>query len=88
MLSHAFARRLLTWSTPVMFACLSLLVAGVALAYVWSETTSIPVQVMGHWFVGVGAFGIKTFYIARLAALDVLEPHPEGWLGHVLPSGT
>lgn len=80
MLSDTFARRLLGWSTPALLAGLGLILGGIFLAYAGARSVPLPLQVVGHWFIGLGAFGLKTFYIARLAALDVLAPHPEGWL--------
>lgn len=79
MLEIGFARRLVSWGNAGVFAGLAFLALGVCLAYVLDEALPFHVQLLGHLMVGLGAFGLKGGYIARLAALDVLKPHPEGW---------
>lgn len=77
MFNHAHAERLLKWATASFFLSGLVLSAGALLAF---GPGSVPMsaEVVGHWFIALGAFGLKTTYIARLAALDELDPHPEG----------
>lgn len=88
MFDSAFAQRLLDWSSVALIYSISILALGVTLGYFLDSHLSIGWQAVGHYLVGAGALGIKLNYIARLAALDVLQPHPEGWvsqLGQVAP---
>jgi hypothetical protein len=77
MFNTRFAERLLHWATASLLLSLVVLAAGVLLAY-GLESASMPTEVVGHWLIALGAFGVKTTYIARLAAQDELDPHPEG----------
>lgn len=77
MFNLTTAGRLLRWATVSFYLSLSILGAGILLAY-GLHAPAMSTEVVGHWFIALGAFGAKTTYIARLAALDELEPHPEG----------
>jgi hypothetical protein len=79
MLKIPVARRLKRWGTNGLFVSLAVLALGASLAYVAYESLPISVQFLGHLLVGIGGVGLKSGYIMRLAALDALEPHPEGW---------
>lgn len=80
MLNQDFAARLLPWATRSFFISFSVLLAGVGVAYGLGERSTMTLELLGHWFIALGAVGIKMSYFARLAALDVLKPHPDGWL--------
>jgi len=92
MFDVSFAGRLLQWSTRAICFAFFLLVGGVVLAYglgYWlGIQASMGWQMVGHYLIGSGAMGIKVSYIARLAALDVLSPDPEGWPSELQPGGT
>lgn len=77
MFNLTTAERLLRWATASFYLSLFILGAGILLAY-GLNAPAMSAEVVGHWFIALGAFGAKTTYIARLAALDELEPHPEG----------
>jgi hypothetical protein len=79
MLDIDFAKRLLGWGDAGLLAGLVLLFTGAMLAYVLDDGLSTGVQALGHLMVGIGGLGLKSGYVMRLAALDVLEPHAEGW---------
>lgn len=83
MFDHAFAQRLLKWSGLALIFSISILTLGVVLGYVIDSHVSIGWQAVGHYLIGAGALGIKLNYIARLAALDVLQPHAEGWMSQL-----
>jgi len=83
MFDRDFAQRLLSWSGIALVFSLSVLTLGVVLGYVVDSWVSIGWQAVGHYLIGAGAMGIKLNYIARLAALDVLQPHPEGWMSQL-----
>ena len=85
MLESDFAKRLLFWGNAAVLAGLLCLLLGGGLAYALAKGLPHSAQVLGHLLVGVGAFGLKGGYIARLAGLDVLRPHPEGWLSESGP---
>jgi hypothetical protein len=80
MFDEVYAGRLLAWANRSFFGFLALVIAGAVSAYGLGAHTTLASEVLGHWLIALGALGVKTSYIARLAALDVLEPHPEGWL--------
>ncbi len=84
MFDQSFAVRLRRWATVLFFSALGILVLGAGLAY-GLDQPGMAVEVVGHWFIALGAFGVKVGYIARLAALDVLEPDPEGWTREAPP---
>ena len=79
MFERNFAERLLRWASRGFFGFLALVSVGALLAYGPVEHTTMAMKVLGHAFVALGAFGLKVSYLARLAAMDVLKPHPEGW---------
>jgi pheromone shutdown protein TraB len=85
MIDQVFAGRLLPWANRAFFGFLALAIVGVILAYGLGAHTTMTTEILGHWFIALGAFGIKASYVARLAALDVLKPHPDGWLREVRP---
>lgn len=83
MFDSAFAQRLLKWSTLALTFSIFILLLGILLGYVLDPRLSMGWQMVGHYLIGAGALGIKLNYIARLAALDVLQPHPEGWVAEL-----
>ena len=85
MFNQEFAERLLWWATRSLFVFLALGISGAVLAYGLGDRTTLLHEVLGHWFIAVGALGVKTTYIGRLAALDVLVPDPDGWLREARP---
>ncbi|MEE4173679.1 MAG: hypothetical protein V2I57_05450 [Xanthomonadales bacterium] len=85
MFDEVFAGRLLAWANRSFFGFLALVFGGAVSAYGLGANTTMTSEVLGHWFIAVGAFGVKTSYIARLAALDVLKPHPDGWQREARP---
>ena len=85
MLDRGFAERLLRWATRGFFGFLALLTAGALLAYGLGEPTTLAMKLPGHAFIALGAMGLKVSYVARLAALDVIKPHPDGWQREVRP---
>lgn len=85
MFNEVFAERLLGWANRSFFGSLALILGGAVSAYGLGAYTTMTSEVLGHWFIAVGAFGVKTSYIARLAALDVLKPDPDGWLREARP---
>ncbi len=85
MFDEVFAERLLVWANRAFFGFLALMIGGAVSAYGLGAHTTMASEVLGHWLIAVGAFGVKTSYIARLAALDVLKPHPDGWLREARP---
>lgn len=88
MLDVTFAHDLLKWSTRAIFYSFTVLLFGVCLGYLFDQYLSMGWQAVGHFFIASGAFGIKVSYIARLAAMDVLNPHPEGWIAAMRPART
>ena len=85
MFDRNFAGRLLGWANRALLGFLALTMGGGARAYGLGAHTTLTSEVLGHWFIAAGALGIKASYIARLAALDVIEPHPDGWLREARP---
>ena len=85
MFDQVFAARLLEWANRAFFGFLALGISGAVLAYGFGAYMTMALEGLGHWFIALGAFGVKTSYIARLAALDVLRPHPDGWLREAAP---
>ncbi len=85
MLDRPFAERLLGWANRAFFLSLGLLIGGAVIAYGLGANTALLMEVLGHWLIALGALGVKVSYIARLAALDVLKPHPDGWLREARP---
>ncbi len=83
MFDIAFAQRLLKWSGIALIFSISILMLGIVLGYVFDSRVSIGWQAVGHYLIAAGALGIKLNYIARLAALDVLQPHAEGWMSQL-----
>jgi hypothetical protein len=83
MFDSVFAQRLLAWSTIALIYSISVLTLGVGLAYLFDTHLSMGWQAVGHYLIGAGAFSVKVSYIGRLAALDVLQPHPEGWMSQL-----
>ena len=79
MLNKEFAARLLPWATASFFLSLFVLLSGVGVAYGLGSRSTMVLEMLGHWFIALGAMGVKVSYIARLAAQDVLRPHPDGW---------
>jgi hypothetical protein len=78
MLSISSARRLLRWTNIGLPSALLIMLLGAALAYAFDPALPMPVQIVGHALIGLSAFAVKTGYVARLAALDVLDPRPFG----------
>jgi hypothetical protein len=85
MMDRPFAERLLTWANRAFFLFLALAIGGAVIAYGLGTYTTMMKEVLGHWFIALGAFGVKSSYLARLAALDVLKPHPDGWQREARP---
>lgn len=85
MLDRDFSERLLRWANRSLMGFLGLGLSGVVVAYGLGEKTTLMAEVLGHWLIAVGALGVKVSYIARLAALDVLRPDPDGWLREAKP---
>jgi hypothetical protein len=85
MFNQEFAERLLWWATRALFVFLALGISGAVIAYGLGDRTTLLLEVLGHWLIAVGALGVKTTYIGRLAALDLLAPDPDGWQRELRP---
>ena len=56
MFDRVFAGRLLVWATRALFGFLALGVGGALLAYGPGASATLAMEVLGHWFIAVGAF--------------------------------
>lgn len=80
MFNRSLAQRLVRRGLGVFIISFIVFLSGVGIAYGPFEAAGIAVLVAGHMLIVLGVIGIKVGYFMRLAAQDVLDPHPDGWL--------